>query len=32
MASSQIKYNIGSFYSEVDKLSFHERCEIVHNV
>ena len=32
MASSKIKCNISSCYNEVDKLSCHERCDIVHNV
>ena len=32
MASSKIKCNVGSFYNKVDKLSCHERCNIVHNV
>ena len=32
MASTKIKCNIGSFYNKVDKLSCHERCNIVHNV
>ena len=30
--SSKIKCNIGYFYDKVDKLSCHERCDIVHNV
>ena len=32
MASSKIECNGGSFYNKVDKLSCHERCNIVHNV
>ena len=32
MASSKIKCNVGSFYNKVDKLSCHERFNIVHNV
>ena len=32
MASSKIKCNVSSFYDKVDKLSCHERCNIVHNV
>ena len=32
MASSKIKCNVGSFYNKVDKLSCHERCNIVHSV
>ena len=32
MASSKIKYNIGSFYNKVDKVSCPESCDIVHNV
>ena len=31
MASSKIKCNIGSFCNTVDKLSCHERCDIVRN-
>ena len=32
MKSCKMKCNIGSCYNTVDKLSCHERCEIVHNV
>ena len=32
MTSSRIKYNFGSFYNNVNKLSCHERCDILHNV
>ena len=32
MASSKFKCDAGSFYNKVDKLSCHERCNIVHNV
>ena len=32
MTSNKIKCNIGSFYNRVDRLSCHERCDIVHNV
>ena len=32
MASSKIKCNVCSFYNKVDRLSCHERCDIVHNV
>ena len=32
MTSSKIKCPMGSFYNKVDKLSCHERCDIVHNV
>ena len=32
LASSKIKYNISSFYNKVDKLSCHERYDVVHNI
>ena len=32
LASSKIKYNIGSSYNKVPKLSCHKRCGISHNV
>ena len=32
IASSEIKYNIGSFCNKVNKLSCHDSCDIVHNV
>ena len=32
MARRKIKYNVGSFYNKVDKLSCHERYNMVHNV
>ena len=31
MTGGKIKCNIGSFYNKVDRLSCHERCDIVHN-
>ena len=32
MASSKIKYNFDYCYDKADKLSCHERSDIVHNV
>ena len=32
ITSSKIKFNIGSCYINVDKLSCNERCDLVHNV
>ena len=32
LASNKIKYNIGSLFNKVAKLSCHESCDISHNV
>ena len=32
MARNKIKCNVGSFHNKVDKLSCHERYNMVHNV
>ena len=32
LAGNRIKYNIGTFYNKIAKLSYHERWNIAHNV